>query len=132
VVLLDAPNGRLADAALLQSDAPTLVLRATPGADGREGDAEEVAALLAQAVVRMLGSRPIAALLATGGDTAVAILDALERPALSVMGDLLPGIPYCRLDLDDRTLWLLTKAGGFGTRDTLIEVLALLRASAPG
>jgi uncharacterized protein YgbK (DUF1537 family) len=132
VVLLDAPNGRLADAAWMQSDAPTLVLRATPGADGREGDAEKVALLLAQAVVRMLRSRPIAALLATGGDTALAILDALARPALQVMGDLLPGIPYCRLDLDRRTLWLLTKAGGFGTRDTLIEVLALLRASAPG
>lgn len=132
VVLLDAPNGRVADAALLQSDAPTLVLRATPGGDGREGNAEEVAALLAQAVVRLLRNRPVSALLATGGDTAVAILDALSRPALQVMGDLLPGIPYCRLDLDGRTLWLLTKAGGFGTRDTLIEVLALLRASTSG
>jgi uncharacterized protein YgbK (DUF1537 family) len=129
VALLDAPNGRLADVAWMRSDAPTLLLRATPGAGGKEGDADEVAALLAQTVVRMLRSRPIAALLATGGDTALAILDALARPALQVMGDLLPGIPYCRLDLDGRTLWLLTKAGGFGTRDTLIEVLALLRAS---
>jgi uncharacterized protein YgbK (DUF1537 family) len=132
VTLLDAPNGRLADAAWMRTDAPTLVLRATPGADGKEGDADEVAALLAQAAVRMLRSRPIAALLATGGDTALAILDALARPALQVMGDLLPGIPYCRLDLGGRTLWLLTKAGGFGTRDTLVEVLTLLRASARG
>ncbi|HEU5282273.1 MAG TPA: four-carbon acid sugar kinase family protein [Burkholderiales bacterium] len=128
VVLLDAPNGRLTHAAPPPSDAATVVLRATPGSDGREGDAEQVAALLAQGVVGLLRSGPVAALLATGGDTAVAILDALSRPALQVMGDLLPGIPYCRLDLDGRTLWLLTKAGGFGTRDTLIEVVALLRA----
>ena len=132
VVLLDAPNGRVADRRALQSDAPTLVLRATPGNDGREGNADEVAALLAQAVVQILHDRPVAAVLATGGDTAVAILRALSRPAIPVMGDLLPGIPYCRLELDGRTLWLLTKAGGFGTRDTLVEVLALLREAASG
>jgi uncharacterized protein YgbK (DUF1537 family) len=105
-----------------------LVLRATVGAGGTHGDAETVAARLAQAVVGALRSRPISALLATGGDTAVAILQALSQPALQVMGDLLPGIPYCRIELDGRTLWLLTKAGGFGTRATLVEVLDLLSA----
>jgi uncharacterized protein YgbK (DUF1537 family) len=57
----------------------------------------------------------------------VAILRALSRPALQVMGDLLPGIPYCRIDADGRTLWWVTKAGGFGARGTLAEVLDLLR-----
>jgi 4-hydroxythreonine-4-phosphate dehydrogenase len=80
--------------------------------------------------VRVLRSRPIEALVATGGDTAVAILEVLGRRALQVMGDLMPGIPYCQLDINGRTLWLVTKAGGFGAPDTLIEILRKLRGAA--
>jgi len=128
VEVFDAPDGAPRDDALLRSEAPALVLRATRGAEGQHSNAEEVAARLAQAVASVLRSRPVGALLATGGDTAVAILQALSRPALQVMGDLLPGIPYCRIELDGRTVWLLTKAGGFGTREALIEVVELLHA----
>lgn len=129
VAVFDAPDGVSPDAAMRRSEAAVLVLRATPGAGAGHCDAETVAARLAQAVVGVLRSRPaIGALLATGGDTAVAILQALAQPALQVMGDVLPGIPYCRIELDGRTLWLLTKAGGFGTRGTLVEVLELLHA----
>ena len=128
VAVFDAPDGVAPDADLARSQAPALVLRATVRAGGEPSDAETVAARLAQAVVGALRSRPISALLATGGDTAVAILLALSQPALLVVGDLLPGIPYCRIELDGRTLWLLTKAGGFGTRGTLVEVLDLLSA----
>jgi uncharacterized protein YgbK (DUF1537 family) len=122
-----APNGELSDASILNSSAGTLVLRAAPGPDGREGDAQQVAASLAGHAVRVLRNRPIGALVATGGDTAVAILTALGRRALQVMGDLLPGIPYCRFDFDGRRLWLVTKAGGFGTRDTMIDIVRRLR-----
>jgi uncharacterized protein YgbK (DUF1537 family) len=69
-------------------------------------------------------------LLATGGDTAIAILNVMAVPALQVMGDLLPGIPYARLDVHGRPLWLITKAGGFGTPDTLREVVERLRHGA--
>jgi uncharacterized protein YgbK (DUF1537 family) len=46
------------------------------------------------------------------------------------MGDLLPGIPYCRFDLDGRRLWPVTKPGGFGTRETMIEIVRRLRGGA--
>ena len=104
-----------------------LILRATAAANGAEGDAEHVARVLASAAVHVLRGRAVEALVATGGDTAVAILEALGRRALQVMGDLLPGIPYCRLDVDGRRLWLVTKAGGFGASDTLIEIVERLR-----
>ena len=123
VEVFSAPNGEVDTEALLDSAADTLVLRASAGADGREGDAEQVAAMLARNTVRVLRNRPVDALVATGGDTAVAILDALGRRALQVMGDLLPGIPYCRFELNGRRLWLVTKAGGFGSTDTLIEIV---------
>jgi uncharacterized protein YgbK (DUF1537 family) len=127
VAVFDAPDGVAPFEALARSDAAALVLRATAGARDRPADADTVAGRLAQTSVALLRNRPIGALLATGGDTAVAILRALSRPALQVMGDLLPGIPYCRIDADGRTLWWVTKAGGFGARGTLAEVLDLLR-----
>jgi uncharacterized protein YgbK (DUF1537 family) len=130
VQVVSAPNGEVQTEALLQSQADTLVLRSTAGADGREGDAAHVAALLASNAVRVLRGRPVDALVATGGDTAVAILELLGRRALQVMGDLLPGIPYCRFDLDGRRLWLVTKAGGFGTPETMIDIVRRLRGGA--
>ncbi len=130
VQVFDAPNGRLEAAAALSAQAPTIVLKATAGAGGQEGDADDVAALLASHVARLLRGRPVGALVATGGDTAIAILHALAQAALEVMGDLLPGIPYCRLEVDGRQVWLITKAGGFGTRDTLVEVVRLLQGRA--
>jgi uncharacterized protein YgbK (DUF1537 family) len=128
VEVFTAPNGELGDASILVSAAATLVLRAIAEPAGREGDAQQVAALLAGSAVRVLRNRPIDALVVTGGDTAVAVLEALGRRALQVMGDLLPGIPYCRLELDGRRLWLVTKAGGFGTPDTMIEIVRELRS----
>ena len=78
-------------------------------------------------VVGVLRNGVVQALVATGGDTAVAILEVLGRRALQVVGDLLPGIPYCRFELDGRRVWLVTKAGGFGTPDALIEIVRRLR-----
>jgi uncharacterized protein YgbK (DUF1537 family) len=128
VKIYAAPNGQLAPLAAYASDAPTIVVRATSAAGGQEGNAEEVAASLARHTAQLLHSRPIGALVATGGDTAIAILHVLAQSALEVMGDLLPGIPYCRLEVDGRPVWLITKAGGFGMRDTFIELARLLHS----
>ena len=64
----------------------------------------------------------------TGGDTAIAILAASNNPALQVLGDLMPGIPYARIRLEGAPIWLVTKSGGFGGRDTFREIARRLRA----
>jgi uncharacterized protein YgbK (DUF1537 family) len=130
VALFNAPNGELTDERIFSDRRPVVILRATASADGAAADAAQVARSLAQNAVRLLQSRHIDALLATGGDTAIAILNVMAVPALQVMGDLLPGIPYARLDVHGRPLWLITKAGGFGTPDTLREVVERLRHGA--
>ena len=127
VAVFDAPNGAVDVQAMLDSDARVQVLRAAPDARGREVDAEAVARSLAMGVVARVRARPVAALLATGGDTAIAILRALSCASLRVMGDLVPGIPYSKLEVDARPLLLLTKAGGFGGPETLVEVVRRLR-----
>jgi uncharacterized protein YgbK (DUF1537 family) len=131
VGVFPAPNGQLLDEAILRDRRPVAVLRAAAAAEGRVADAADVARNLAQNALRVLQARRVDALLATGGDTAIAILHCLGVAALQVMGDLLPGIPYARLERPERPLWLITKAGGFGTPQTMRELVARLRTASP-
>ncbi len=109
--------------------ARNLVLKATADDAGRESDAESVAACMAKHAIEIARSAQAQALVATGGDTAIAILTASDNPALQVLGDLMPGIPYARIRLDGAPIWLVTKAGGFGGRNTFREVARRLRGN---
>lgn len=123
--VMRAPNGRLQDGEIPQ--ARNLVIKATADDAGREGNAEQVAADMAHHAIDMARRVSAEVLVATGGDTAIAILVASGNPALQVVGDLMPGIPYARIRIDGNPLWLVTKAGGFGGRDTFREVAQKLR-----
>ncbi len=95
------------------------------------GDATTVATDLARNVAALLarsaadGVRP-AVVVVTGGDIAVALLDALGHASLDLIDELRPGIPLSRLDLDGAPLWLVSKAGGFGTERLFVELPAIL------
>ena len=123
--VLRMPNGHW-----LNGNVPfarNVVLRATSDDAGREGNAEQVAANMARHAIEVARCTGAEALVATGGDTAIAILTASGNPAVQVLGELMPGIPYARIRLDDSPLWLVTKAGGFGGRDTLRDLAERLR-----
>ncbi|MGH8676790.1 MAG: four-carbon acid sugar kinase family protein [Burkholderiales bacterium] len=125
-VVLEAPNGMLTVPRDVPAAAQTVILAVADPITG-EGDARQVARGLSHAALqlsRQLGSR---ALVATGGDTAIALLDASRCSALEVLGELMPGIPYARLTLDAKALLLVTKAGGFGNRETFVEIVRRLR-----
>jgi len=66
---------------------------------------------------------------ATGGDTAIAILQRLGRSTLRVMGTLLPGIPYSRIQGPAGELVFVTKAGGFGAPDAFQMIASRLRGA---
>ncbi len=125
--VLRAPNGRLQCIEIPL--ARNLVLKATADDTGRESDAERVAACMAKHAIEIACSTQAQALVATGGDTAIAILTASDNPELQVLGDLMPGIPYARIRLEGAPIWLVTKAGGFGGRDTFREVARRLRGN---
>jgi len=123
--ILRAPNGRL-----LANNIPlakNIVLKTAPGDIGNERDAESVAAELARHAIEIANRTQAQALVATGGDTAIAILAASDNPALQVLGDLMAGIPYARITVSGKPLWLVTKAGGFGAPDTFRDVARGLR-----
>jgi len=80
---------------------------------------------LAQTGSRLVREGRISGIIATGGDTANALCDALGAQALEILGEVEAGIPIMRL-LGEQSLPLVTKAGGFGSPaaigDALVKV----------
>jgi uncharacterized protein YgbK (DUF1537 family) len=60
-------------------------------------------------------------LFATGGDTANAILDAIDGSAIRILGEIVRGMVHGRL-IGGRLngLAMITKAGAFGEADALV------------
>jgi DivIVA domain-containing protein len=87
---------------------------------------------LARAAERAVAAVTPAALVLTGGDTARAVCNALGTQALEVHREAAPGVPISLLQGGQWDgLPVVTKAGGFGTMDTLarlVRELEVLRA----
>jgi uncharacterized protein YgbK (DUF1537 family) len=79
--------------------------------------------LIALAVLRRSNRQ---ALIVFGGDTAFGIWQLAGLPQLEPVGEILPGIPICRMRFCNRWIWLVSKAGGYGDRSTLTEIIRRL------
>ena len=80
---------------------------------------------LAQVGSKLVRDGQISGIVATGGDTANALCNALGAQALEILGEVEAGIPIMRV-LGRQSLLLVTKAGGFGSPaamgDALVKV----------
>jgi uncharacterized protein YgbK (DUF1537 family) len=97
-------------------------IAADPGADLSQG--AELAGLLAGLLQSTASS--IGALFATGGETAVALLDALGVTGIRLLEEIEPGVPL-GLTRGALTIPVVTKAGAFGDAGTLSRCLSHLR-----
>jgi len=88
--------------------------------------------LLAQSLAHVLAPcmKYAGSLFATGGETARAILDAWGIRCLRLVGEVEPGLPYSIARCAGSDLLILTKAGGFGTSDTLLRCREFVRSHA--
>ncbi|MDD5689096.1 MAG: nucleotide-binding domain containing protein, partial [Caldisericia bacterium] len=66
-------------------------------------------------------------LILTGGDVAISVCKELDISKLNILDELLPGIPLARARIKNRDLNIVTKAGGFGKKDTLYELINKFR-----
>lgn len=109
----------------LQSNRDVLV-----ALDDNERCSENESTLLTRNVARMLGpcAAVLGALVATGGETARAILDEISIRRLRVMCEVEPGIPFSIAEGWTRPLPIITKAGGFGSAGALIRCREYLSA----
>lgn len=97
--------------------------------DETERCAADQASLLARALSRWIEpcARLAGALVATGGETARAVFDDLGIRRLRVLGEVEPGLPFCVAEGGSRAWPVLTKAGGFGSSETLVRCREFLR-----
>ncbi|TBV03280.1 four-carbon acid sugar kinase family protein [Phytopseudomonas dryadis] len=126
--------GRQADREAL---AERLRARLASGADLLVSLAQEhrdpaQATLLSASLARLLQGAlgEAGSLIATGGETARAVLSAAGIDALRVHGELLPGVVLSSAAYQGRRLGVVTKAGGFGQPDTLQRAWSALQADA--
>lgn len=117
---IGAPNG------IAQRPIPTngmVVIQALEGSNVLTGG--EVAKNLALSLPQHGPDFPDLLFL-TGGATAEAILSSLDIHSATLVGEILPGLPV----MQTNGLTIVTKSGGFGDLNTLVELIALLRKGA--
>jgi D-threonate/D-erythronate kinase len=123
--VIPAPSGHVDMAAAIAAcgcDAGgAVVMCATPGAESRSADA--VARDLGLSAARLIAGKDVDAVFVTGGDTASALLRAVAVDAVDLAGEFQPGIAVASLAAGNRRVPLVTKSGGFGADDVLIQVL---------
>ena len=126
--VVEAPAGTFDPSSVVRAadSSSAVVLRVPPRPVGDPGAVVRAFATgVRRAVEHLGGPGGLAALVATGGDTVEAILDAFDIAALDVLGEFRPGIPVSRgAAPGGADLTLVSKAGGFGAPDLFAEIAA--------
>lgn len=118
------------DLVFTSATAPEQVLGAqqlgeTLGLDGT-AVSNRIALILGQVAARVIGAAELQGLILTGGDTAKAVCRRLGVAGLEVCTELEPGVPLSRF-VGSRPVPVVTKAGAFGTEETLLRALRTLK-----
>jgi uncharacterized protein YgbK (DUF1537 family) len=97
-----------------------LAVLSTP--DEPESDRSAAVARLAAQARATLANGSYDVVVVTGGETALALYRALGAERVDLLGAPCPGLAFGHLRSGDRTLPLVTKAGGFGLPDLLVTL----------
>jgi uncharacterized protein YgbK (DUF1537 family) len=91
-----------------------------------------VARLLARVAAAPDVRDRVGGLVLTGGDVAAAVCAALDATALRLRGEILPGLPWSRVDGGPAAgVMVATKAGSFGDDEALLTCVERLTARPP-
>jgi uncharacterized protein YgbK (DUF1537 family) len=79
---------------------------------------------LAEVTVKLVEGHQMSGMVLTGGATALAVCRGLRAESVEITGEVQPGVPVVTLSNGVRAV---TKAGGFGSGDALIEAVKYLK-----
>ncbi|MGX1195930.1 four-carbon acid sugar kinase family protein [Metabacillus sp. SLBN-84] len=65
----------------------------------------------------------IKAMVLTGGDTAKAVCMELGVTKMDLYAEVEPGLPFGKISTDQHSYWTVTKAGGFGHEQSLVNAV---------
>ena len=92
------------------------------------GLSQTVVKALGQITLQLLSRHTWSGLVVTGGDAALAVCHSLRATALSLIGEVAPGIPLTQLREGPYAgLHLVTKAGGFGQEDAIAAAIYFIQ-----
>ena len=108
---------------------PAVDVITTPTA---RADAAAIAAGFGEQVAEQLACTSYDALVLVGGDGAAAALDRIGATAVTVHSALAPGVPLGAIvgGVADGVR-VVTKSGGFGDTDSLLQIIDRLQSGAP-
>ena len=104
-----------------------LIIRPEPSRQPNLIRASEVARTLGRTAASLVRRLKIDAVIMVGGDTAFETFRALGIYDASVVGEIMPGIATGEMHVGGRPVTFVTKAGGFGHKDALVEILQWLK-----
>jgi len=81
---------------------------------------------LGELTAEIVRNSPARNIILTGGDIVLGVCSALGIQNLNIVDELLPGIPLSTANLKNINLKIVTKAGGFGEKDTLFKLIKKL------
>lgn len=120
------------DAVRASREGPVLVYATAAHAEVAAVQAELGAARSAQLVedafrviARALADDGVRALVVAGGETAGAVVEALDARALAIGPEIAPGVPWTR-SVAGRDMWLALKSGNFGGEGFFRRALEVL------
>jgi 2-keto-3-deoxygluconate transporter len=89
---------------------------------------ESVASFLGEITRLIIQEIKINGILFTGGDTAIKAAQNLNISGTIIQDEILPGVPYGHFaDEKYKNIIVVSKAGGFGSEDTIFKVLEFLK-----
>lgn len=101
-----------------------------PAGDYQVGGDRRVAQALAMVVERVVTQEPLGGLCLTGGDIARETCRLLGAEGLWIRGELEPGVASGQLaGGSSADLWVVTKAGGFGSSDCFVKAVKFLKGA---
>ena len=116
------------DLSVNQSGMPVaLIVRPESSKESGLIAASEVAHTLGRTAAAVVRRLQIDAVVMVGGDTAFETFQALGVAEATVAGEIMPGVAIGKMQVDGRFLTFITKAGGFGDPDALVEILRRLK-----
>jgi uncharacterized protein YgbK (DUF1537 family) len=116
------------------SSQDTLLIR-TSGQDVSEDDdltdykkGRMISDFLSGIAAGIIQTRNVKLIFASGGECAGKIIASLDVDVIELMGEILPGLPFGRFysKILGRNLYFISKSGGFGTPQTLVEIIKLM------
>ena len=119
---------RLLDRNVNQSVQPVaMVVRPELSREQSQITSSKVAQTLGRSAASLVRRLQMNAVVMVGGDTAFETFQTLGIHDASVAGEIMPGIATGEIRVSGRSVTFITKAGGFGEANALVEILQHLK-----